>query len=353
VLAGDLGADQLASAGGATRAELGLGDQAAIEARLATGGHAVEVRLNAEDPGSGFLPSTGRAVSVGWPADATSFGPAGPGGVRVDAGIAAGDVVTGRFDPLLAKVIAHGPDRATALARLAGALDATEVLGLATNLAFLRRLVRLPLVTEGRARTTSVEEDESVREAAVEPPLPDEAWAAAAQALVGEAGGAVHGPSGGAWGGGWRANLPARVRLRAGAGAGESGEARAVVVGGSGTGLPVSVDGDTAFVSVSGRSVPIRLEPPPDLESAAHRRGATGTGGASAAITAPMPGTVVAVHAAAGDAVDTGGRIATIEAMKMEHEVTAPVAGVVDEVLVRFGDQVARGDVVARLEGGA
>jgi acetyl-CoA/propionyl-CoA carboxylase biotin carboxyl carrier protein len=346
LLGRDLVADQLAITAGAHLAELGLDDQEAIERRLAAAGHAIEVRLNAEDPASGFLPSAGRVVEARWPAGAGAFGPTGADGVRVDAGIATGETVTGRFDPLLAKVIAHGPDRPAALARLAAALDATEVLGLPTNLSFLRRLVRQPVVAEGRARTTSIEEDEELRAAAADPAIPESAWVAAADALLGTAGEAP----GWAWGGAWRANLsstvglvadaaegPVHRRVRAGGGAG---------AGPSAAGVIVLADG-VAHVSVEGRSVAIRLAPPPDLDAAT--RGRVAAGGGSAEVLAPMPGAVIAVHVTAGTSVEPGTRLATIEAMKMEHDVTATSAGVIDEILVRTGDQVARGDVVARI----
>ncbi|HEY4752543.1 MAG TPA: biotin carboxylase N-terminal domain-containing protein, partial [Candidatus Limnocylindrales bacterium] len=211
VLGRDLVADQLRLAVGATLAELGL-SQPAIEQALSRAGHAVEVRLNAEDPAHEFLPTTGHVVGVRWPDDATAFGPVGEAGIRVDAGMAEGDDVGGAYDPLLAKVIAVGLDRDEALARLGAALDATEVLGLTTNLAFLRRLVRVPAVAEGRIRTETVATDADVAAAArgpIEATPPDAAWRAAAAALVGTAGPV------GVWSGGWRANGPARVRLAA------------------------------------------------------------------------------------------------------------------------------------------
>ncbi|HEX5826796.1 MAG TPA: biotin carboxylase N-terminal domain-containing protein [Candidatus Limnocylindrales bacterium] len=345
----DLVADQLAITAGARLSELGLGDQEAIERRLAAGGHAIEVRLNAEDPASGFLPSAGRVAEVRWPAGAGAFGQTGAGGVRVDAGIANGDTVTGRFDPLLAKVIAHGPDRATALARLAVALNATEVLGLPTNLGFLRRLVRQPVVVDGLARTTSIEEDEALRAAAADPPIPEAAWVAAADALLGGAGDRGR-ASGWAWGGAWRANLPSTVGLVADT---AEGPVRRTIRAREGTEhaapahhVLVRVDG-VAHVSVDGRSVAIGLPPPPDLDAATTARAAAR--GGSAEVLAPMPGAVIAVHVTAGTTVEPGTRLATIEAMKMEHDVTATSAGVVDEILVRTGDQVARGDVVARI----
>jgi acetyl/propionyl-CoA carboxylase alpha subunit len=336
----DLVADQLGIAAGATLADLGI-EQGAIEHALVTGGHAIEARLNAEDPANGFLPSAGRVVAVRWPDGATAFGPVGDAGTRVDAGIDAGDVVGGRFDPLLAKIIATGPDRATALRRLAEALDATEILGLPSNLAFLRRLVRLPVVAEGRARTTTIGTDPGAVDAATRAVVPSARdWTMAAVALAAD-------PGGGAWGGGWRLNAVPHLRLRADAGR-EPVERAVAVVPDDGRAF-VALDRGTAFVPVEGRSVAFRLAPPPDLAAAQARATSSGSPGGDAALEAPMPGLVVGVHVRPGDEVKAGDRVATLEAMKMEHVVAAPRDGRVEEVGVREGEQVERGRVVARL----
>ncbi len=385
VLGRDLVADQLAVADGATLASLGLDDPAAIEARIVSGGHAIEVRINAEDPARGFLPSTGRVVAVRWPAGTARFGPAGERGVRLDAGIEVGDVIGGRFDPLLAKVVAHGPDRAVAVSRLAAALDSTEVLGLATNLAFLRRLVRLTVVVQARARIQTIEGDPEVgaaTRAGAGEPLPDAAWQAAARQLVG-----VTGPTG-AWGGAWRPNLPPQLRLVADAGDGPVERSVALGVPGGDAGVdgrppaalprtwhrrptpprtrrprPTSPQAPPSPVATATRSTsrwPARASP---SDWRCRRRTSPGTGrpgGTTGAdggpkagwvgdVRAPMPGLVVGVHVVAGSILGAGARIATIEAMKMEHDVTAPEQARVAEILVREGEQVERGRVVARL----
>jgi acetyl-CoA/propionyl-CoA carboxylase biotin carboxyl carrier protein len=346
VLGRDLVADQLRLAEGATLAELGLG-QAAIEDALARGGHAIEVRLNAEDPAHGFLPTTGRVVAARWPNGATAFGPVGEAGIRVDAGIAEGDEVGGAYDPLLAKVIAVGADRDEALARLGSALDATEVLGLTTNLAFLRRLVRAPVVVEGRIRTETVATDADVAAAArgpAEQAPPDAAWRAAAAALIGTA------EPAGAWSGGWRANGPARLRLAATWGDEVVERAVEVEAGAPASASPALVlDGSVAYVSVDGASTAFRIAPAPDLAAAAER-GASAHGAALPdVVRAPMPGRVVSVHVRPGDDLQGGDPVATVEAMKMEHVVASPGPARVEEVLVREGEQVERGRVVARL----
>jgi len=299
-----------------------------VDDSLAKGGHAIEVRLYAEDAEDDFLPATGRVEKLAWPS--------GPG-IRVDAGIDEGTVVGSRFDPMLAKVVAHGVDRADALDRLATALDDTLVLGLTTNLRFLRWLVRQPVVREGQVRIDTLGRiwppDDWARRGAI----PDEAWRAAGGALAGE--GRL---------GGWRLNGPPRLRLVS------DGEQRTIEVVASDDEPPIVVvsagaEGDVAHVDVAGRSVQIRLAPAPDVDRAA--RAATAHHGAGPVeIAAPMPGAILAVHVKVGAVVGAGDPIATLEAMKMEHVVPASIRGRVAELNARPGDQVARGDVLAVVE---
>ena len=158
-------------------------------------GHAIEVRLYAEDPEHGFLPASGRIVDVAW-----------PDGVRVDTGIRAGDVVSDRYDPMLAKLIVHAPTRPAALARLREALDATRLLGVTTNLRYLRWLLRSDPMRAGEVRT-----DTLAALGVPDPPqLAEEHWQRAAVAL------GSPGESAGPWGGSWRLNAPPALRLRAG-----------------------------------------------------------------------------------------------------------------------------------------
>ncbi len=312
--------------------------QRQVDRRLRDGGHAIEVRLYAEDAEADFLPATGRVERLAWPS--------GPG-IRVDAGIDEGSIVGSRFDPMLAKVIAHGPTRAEALDRLTAALDETTVLGLTTNLRFLRWLVRQPAVRAGELRIDTLERiwppDDWVDRAAI----PDGAWRAAGRALASGASAA--------WLGGWRLNGPPRVRLAAEDGertaspdASHAAEASAAEASAAEPTVVV-VDG-TAHVDVAGRSVPIRLAPAPDVDRAARQAASAHHGGGPAEILAPMPGAVLAVHVALGQAVEAGDPVATLEAMKMEHAVAAPLAGTVTELTARPGDQVARGDVLAVVE---
>jgi acetyl-CoA/propionyl-CoA carboxylase biotin carboxyl carrier protein len=314
----DLVAEQIRIAAGEP---LGFG-----QADVRPSGHAIEVRLYAEDAEAGFLPATGSVLYLGWPiAD----------GVRIDAGIEVGDEVTGRFDPMLAKVIAHGTNRREALARLTAALDETVVLGLTTNLRFLRWLVRRREVIRGEARIDTLDTiwPSADGTAGVVPAdIPDAAWAEAARLLDA---------------GGWRLNGPARARLRA-----EDGTERWVVAGAVPVEPPIAAirAGDAAHVDVGGRSVAFRVAPPPDVDRAAKAASAHSAGGGPAEVMAPMPGVVLAINVAVGDDVAEGDPLITLEAMKMEHAASSPRAGRVTELLVRVGDQVVRGQLLATVE---
>jgi excisionase family DNA binding protein len=335
----DLVADQLRIAAGEP---LGI-DQSRVDAILAQGGNAVEVRLYAEDAEAGFLPATGRVEALRWPDPA-------PGRIRVDAGIEPGTVVGDRFDPMLAKIVAAGRDRTEALASLAEALDETVVLGLTTNLRFLRWLVRQPVVIAGAARVDTLEGiwPPDGQPAASEPP--PEAWATAARLLCEVAAATIADPASrrtiDPWAGGWRMGARPRIRL-----ATEGDLERTVDVPDPGIepqALAILAADGTAHVDVDGRSVPFRLAAPPDVDRAL--RAATHHGAFVGDVVAPMPGVVLAVHASAGGAVEAGDPLVTLEAMKMEHVVVAPGPGVVRELAVRVADQVRRGQVVAVVE---
>src|SRR5262245_8056581 len=276
----DLVADQLRIAAGEP---LGFDQRDVVPT-----GHAVEVRLYAEDAENGFLPATGRVEELRWPAG---------DGIRVDAGVAAGDEVGGRFDPMLAKIVAHGADRVGALARLAAALDDTVVLGLTTNLRFPRWLVREPAGTRGHAPVDVRDRIWPPADWAGGAAIPEAAWAAAARLLGG---------------GGWRLNAPATVRLIA------DGEERTIAPADD-AGIEAVVGNDVVHVDVGGHSVAFQIAPPPDVDRAARAAAAHGAAGGPVEILAPMPGSVVRVHAAIGATVEAGDPLITLEAMKMEH----------------------------------
>ncbi|MGN7947865.1 acetyl/propionyl/methylcrotonyl-CoA carboxylase subunit alpha [Microbacterium sp. 22215] len=297
-------------------------------------GHAVEARVYAESPERGFLPSTGRVLL---------FEP--PQGVRVDAAVETGSEVTGFYDPMIAKVIAVAADRATALRRLDEALRRTVVLGVDTNIAFLRTLCQDERVVAGDLDT-----------GLIETLLPLQVVQPTASML------AVAGDltrSDAASGAG------AQITRRAGAvwsavGAGASREAAFLTDQDEilfapeahdphGPGVAVATDGDGAvWASEDGRTARLR---PVDRRQRMQRRllardeRAEATGPEA---RAPMPGSIVAVHVADGDSVTAGTPIVSIEAMKMEHPVLAPHDGVVS-LLVAVGDQVRRDQPVARV----
>ncbi|MGB2921374.1 MAG: acetyl/propionyl/methylcrotonyl-CoA carboxylase subunit alpha [Mycobacterium sp.] len=319
-------------------------------------GHAIEARVYAEDPARGFLPTGGDVVGV--------REPSGPG-IRVDSGLARGTVVGSDYDPMLAKVIAHGADRATALRELDAALADTAVLGLTTNVEFLRFLLGDPDVTAGRLDTGLL--DRRTSDFAPQGPGDDELIAAAAyrwlQSWPVSPASPWDVPSG------WRiaGRAPTTIRLRAGERTdhvwltGTPENATATVEGGRTRTLRASLDDDRLAVTVdglrsqylvaavgaqvwlagSGRVVLVEeiLEPPVRPDDA-HR--------GDAELTSPMPGTVVAVGIQDGTTVTTGAVVVTVEAMKMEHALAAPVDGVV-ELLVSVGEQVKVGQVLARI----
>jgi len=314
----DLVADQLRIAAGEA-----LGIEQSL---LRLTGHAIEARLYAEDPAAGFLPATGRVVRLDWPA-----------AVRVDTGIRQGDDVTDRYDPLLAKLIVHAPDRSAALAAMGQALTETRVLGVRTNLAYLRWLLEQPAMRNGEMRTDTIDGL----------PLPDspapddEDWAVAAAGAA--AGGLL--PSD-VWGGGWRANARAAIRLR------HEREERRVELGVAAAGperVAVDTQAGAVHVDVGGQSLEFDVAEAPTVDEAVRHAAAHTDGHAS--LLAPMPGRVVALRAAAGASVDAHATVVVIEAMKMEHAVTTPIAGVIGKLAVQEGDQVQRGDLLAEVIG--
>ncbi|GAB2993079.1 ATP-grasp domain-containing protein [Amycolatopsis acidiphila] len=312
-------------------------------------GHAVEARVYAEDPARGFVPTGGTVLELGEPA-----------GVRVDSWLRPGAVVGSDYDPMLAKVIAWGPDRAAALHRLDRALAGTAVLGLTTNVSFLRALLADPDVQSGQLDTELVERrlDELVSGE-----VPSEFFVAAAlDRLIGlvPEGGVVDPwevPSG------WRLGAVGGVTMRL-----KAGDTEALVrVEGLPDAASVTVD-DGAPVPVSAQRQGNRLDVHYDGEFRRYLRsgdwlardghavavrerpnllashGETTEGGP---VVSPMPGTVLVVKVSPGEVVAAGTPLAVVEAMKMEHTVVAPVDGVVRELRVQAGQQVALDETLA------
>jgi excisionase family DNA binding protein len=304
----DLVADQLRIAAGEP---LGLSQR-----DVSIKGHAFEARIYAEDPWSDFAPSSGTIAAVRWPSE---------DGVRVDAGVAGGDTIGTRYDPLLAKVIVSGPTRQVALQRLAAALERTRVVGLTTNRGFLRALAALPEVRTGHATTDTVSRSWQPSG----PPALDEALTTAAAVLA-------TGRTG------FRLNAPPQVRIVA------DDQERSVPVDSVSTpSLAWAPDGDGVVVDLDGLAVYASLAPPPTVDrSLARSRAVPGQQGP---VRATIPASVREVRARPGSEVAAGQVLLVLEAMKMEHAVVAPAAATVGRILVVPGAQVARGDVLVEL----
>ena len=208
-----------------------------------------------------------------------------------------------------------------------------------TNLRFLRWLVREPVVRDGQARVDTLDRiwppDEWSRQVAI----PDAAWEAAAALLAQRDG------SSSVWAGGWRLNAPSALRL---ASEDESRTTRLPTA--PATAVESVRVGGVVYVDVDGRSVGFELAPPPDVDRALRQAAAHGQAGGSIELRAPMPGSVLVVHQAAGAKVAAGDPIVTLEAMKMEHVVAAPVAGQLVDLAVHPADQVTRGQLLATIE---
>jgi acetyl-CoA/propionyl-CoA carboxylase biotin carboxyl carrier protein len=332
-------------------------------------GHAIEARVYAEDPAVGFLPTGGEVL------DLTE--PDGPG-VRVDSGLAVGTVVGSDYDPMLAKVIAHAADRPAALRALDRALADIAVLGVTTNVEFLRFLLADADVVAGRLDTGLL--DRRTTDFAAARPGDDELIAAAAYKWLGS----WPVPAGNLWEvpSGWRIgqHTPTTVRLHAGARTdhvyltGIPRAATAVVedsthLSSSRPGEPrtltAHLDADRLVVTLDGLRTEYRAAAAggqiwlaragrttvvDEVREASVRPDDEHSGDAE--LVSPMPGSVVAVGIEDGAAVDAGAMVVAVEAMKMEHSLTAPVDGVV-ELLVAVGDQVKVGQPLARITAGS
>jgi acetyl-CoA/propionyl-CoA carboxylase biotin carboxyl carrier protein len=301
-------------------------------------GHAIEARICAEDPSRGFLPSGGTVLKLREPQG---------DGVRTDSGLGEGTEVGSLYDPMLSKVIAYGPDRATALRKLRAALAETVTLGVQTNAGFLRRLLAHPAVMAGELDTGLVQR---VVDDLVPTDVPEEVYEAAAAVRLDALGPKCEGwtdpfsvPSG------WRLGgepKPVTFHLRV------LGEPVAYTPRDPHTvtddRVSVVLDGvrhtfhrAADWIGRDGDAWHVRDHDPvaASLTRAAHS-------GADS-LTAPMPGTVTVVKVAVGDEVAAGQSLLVVEAMKMEHVVSAPHAGTVAELDVAPGSTVAMDQVLA------
>ncbi|MBJ7533685.1 ATP-grasp domain-containing protein [Rhodomicrobium vannielii ATCC 17100] len=335
---------------------------------IARAGHAIEARIYAEDADAGFLPSTGTITH--WRAPQTGRG------LRIDTGFGAGDEVTPHYDPMLAKVIAHAPTRAAALARLRSVLSGFEIAGVATNVAFLARLLGEGAVAANAIDTGYIEREHAGLAASHTPGAVHLA-AAVAAILAREAVETRHDAAdpwspwvaGAAWAlFGSRARVfefrgkdghAFSVRLEQGRDgmtlAVECEAARfaferegsdphrfAVTLGGARRAI-AAVYGDGAVTVFDGpRPIRLALVDPFAAEATTHHHG-TGT-------LAPMPGTVLTLIAEAGASLEAGAPILILEAMKMEHTVRAPSRGRVARYAVAIGDLVSEGAALIEFE---
>ncbi|WP_028966189.1 acetyl/propionyl/methylcrotonyl-CoA carboxylase subunit alpha [Sphingomonas phyllosphaerae] len=283
---------------------------------LAINGWAMEARLYAENPSTGFLPSTG-------PLERLRF----PEGVRVDSGVEEGGAVTPFYDPMIAKLIVQGATRTQAAQRLAAAASGTQVWPVRTNAAFLARAAAHPDFVAGRVDTGFIARHADTLIAAAEP---SPAVVAAAAAALLPAAGATP------WTAlrGFRTNAAPAMQVAVEV-AGRPYVAEPALLPGA------EVAGGVLFAG--GEAWPF------DARRADHLGGATD---GDDALLAPMPGRVIAVPVSQGQRVARGERLLVLEAMKMEQALLAPFDGVVAELKVVEGAQVTEGMLLARISAG-
>ena len=313
-------------------------------------GWAMEARLYAENPATGFLPSTGPLTHFRLP----------EGDVRVDSAVEEGGEVTPFYDPMIAKLIAHGVDREDAAARLAEACRLVEVYPVKTNAAFLAKCASHPDFIDGDVDTGFIEarlEELTARafsdastlaaishrlEAFMEADFKKEVWESAPSRLLG-----------------FRMNAPRAAMTLPMHVDGKPVPLRVALAGGAGddwswditihdgqpledvTGLPTTYGGDPLYAFEAG-----------DVQEFdfAYQGGGAHAGVSDGAILSPMPGKIVSVAVEAGQTVTKGQTLLTLEAMKMEHALAAPFDGVVAELSAVAGGQVSEGVVLAKLE---
>ena len=330
-------------------------------------GAAIEVRLYAECPEEGFRPAPGRITRLLLPSDLP--------GIRVDAGVAEGGSVSPHYDPMIAKIIAHGPDRPQALFRLRAALERTHVRGPATNLALLAHLLATDKVARGEVDTGWLEREGMAKNGAEDAAGLERLAAAAILAeRLARPDCPAHVEPNSPWNlrTGFRPGAPASQRIAL-----ARGERELVFQATSTNGREWRFEGGAEEFTINRPTVAgarVRFEDESGLrqefsawfdgEEVTVARGALRASFALAGmrerlaeeteseslITAPLPGRVVAVLVACGQIVRRGEPVAVIEAMKMEQQLAAPHDGRIAELRVAAGDRVEEGAVVARIE---
>jgi 3-methylcrotonyl-CoA carboxylase alpha subunit len=346
------------------------------EQPLSINGHAFEARIYAENPDKGFLPATGRIVHLAQPV-AVEFrrnhddnGFHDPAPVRIDAGVRSDDTITPYYDPMIAKLIVWGEDRAHALARMQAALADFHIVGVANNVDFLSRLVINDAFARGDVHTGLIEQERArLFPDADGGSISDQTLAfACARVLADEARDRRADPWESAHG--WRLNTTYRRTITLNSGAtvhqvvveyarggyvfhyeGAENPLAIVAAGSSAMSIrfgehtltaDVVRSADELHVFYGGRHRVLAL-----ADIIAQSAGAEAQTGQ---LTAPMPGKLIAIHATAGAQVERGTPLLVMEAMKMEHTIVAPSHGIVSEVLYALGDQVAEGAELIRFE---
>ncbi|SEM66254.1 acetyl/propionyl/methylcrotonyl-CoA carboxylase subunit alpha [Palleronia pelagia] len=311
---------------------------------LAIRGHAVEVRLYAEDVAAGFLPATGTLAALRFPE-----------GLRVETGVREGDTISPHYDPMIAKLIAHGDTRDAALGRMARGLESLVVGGTVTNKAFLQALVDHEGFSAGQVDTGLIDRDLAALTQTPAPGGAEIAMAALAALGLGTTGDRLQGFA--LWKGVGQPVVLAHgddsLMLTVLCEAGQSrvvsgmpdGPVRLLWQGDAwwvdGRRMPAALRSGALVVVPSGPGHAFRVIDPLDRDAAA--------GPGADVVQAPMPGLLRAVHVAEGADVAIGDALAVLEAMKMEHVLRAERAGKIAEILVNQGSQVAAGDALIRL----
>ncbi len=338
---------------------------------LSISGHAIEARIYAEDPDRGFLPSTGKLAHL--------FAPPESDDVRVDTGVEQGDSITPFYDPMIAKLIVHGRDRAEALARMSAALAAYRIVGVSNNVEFLGRLIATPSFDHAELDTALIEREHD-RLFPATGDLPEEVGLAAALAEAERAASESKAAAprgleqsspwrsldawrmnGRAWWrmgfrvgqtlrevdvaarpeGGWRFLVDGKesnasgTRTAAGDVEGRVGDRR--------VSASVVVQGDKRHVFTGGRSFVLTYVDLLGVSGAEHEEEGSG-------LVSPMPGKVIALLARPGAAVEKGAPLLVLEAMKMEHTISAPHDGTVKSFRFAAGDQVDEGVELVEFE---
>ena len=339
-------------------------------------GHAIEVRVYAENPDKGFLPSTGQLRHLRTP-PATAFSREAEGAtapVRIDSGVREGDAISPFYDPMIAKLITWAPDREGAIARMDAALARFEVVGLHTNIAFLRRLMRCASFAGADLDTGLIERERAALMPGARRPSAHDLALAAGLVLARERDEAADAADPWQQRDGWRLGAHQEREMHFAAGAdihsvrvayARSGH---TVFAGDEAVCLADLRWDAAARRLSGLAGSeafdcgavadgemLHLFTPQGQVSLAWRPALAQAGDdvdAVGGLVAPMPGKVVAVLVAAGATVSRGQPLMVMEAMKMEHTIAAPADGVVAELLHQVGDQVAEGAALLAMKAG-